>query len=556
LDLDKKDLLAMAVFSILYFMLSNYNLGAHQIPVTPWEPPGPGSVVFDLHRPRVVSSLYVLAGGADPIRFQILCGRPDDWTYVASFEGAGYYRWGKADIDGTTRFIALSFSGRTGKINEVLMTGAGGEAIDMEGVDIWFDGTDGYGVTNLVDEQGAVEFPPTRFSQAYFDEVYYVRAAEEYLGMREVYESTHPPLGKLLITSGILLFGFNPYGWRVVVSSFSTLMVPLIYVFSKAVFRSRTAAVFSASLLSLDFMHFTMGRIATTEMFAVFFNLASCLFFYINYRSLLEGGKLHGSSVFLGSVFFALGFSTKWYTIFGLMGQLFLMLMVIFRAWRRREKTSMVEVRPLLLRLASILLISLLVCVAIYFSTFIPHMLRGHDLRDVYALQWRMLRYHSTLKEIHPFSSPWWSWPVIQRPLWLTVDALRGGLVSTVVAMGNPLIWWAGTFFVASAAERAMKKRDDTCIFIAVTFLFQWLPFALIRRCLFIYHFYIDVPILILATTYFLNESWRDGRRRKLIVTYLTAAAVAFAFFYPVISGQPIPDQYRALLRWLPGWVF
>ena len=125
-----------------------------------------------------------------------------------------------------------------------------------------------------------------------------------------------------------------------------------------------------------------------------------------------------------------------------------------------------------------------------------------------------------------------------------------------VVAMGNPFIWWMGTLFIIFAADRAIRNRDETCIFITATFLFQWLPYALMSRCLFIYHFYINVPLLILAATYFLNESWRDPSRRKYVAAYLIAATVAFTIFYPVISGHPIPNQYRLLLRWFPSWVF
>ena len=554
--LDKKDLVVMVVLSIVYFMLSNYNLGASQIPVNPWEPPSSGVVVFKFQPSRMISSLYVLTSSEKPVKFQISCGRPDNWSYVTSFEGAGYYRWKNVDINITTQYIALSFSGKPEKINEIVLTGHGGEMLDVGEVDIWLEGNEAYDVTNLIDEQGVVKFPPTSFSQAYFDEVYYVRTAKEYVEMQEVYEWTHPPLGKLLIASGLLLFGFNPYGWRIISASFSTLMIPLIYVFSKEMFKNRIAATISACLLFLDFMHFTMGRIATPETFAVFFNLASCLFFYDNYCSLLDEGKLRKSSIFLGFVFFSLAFSTKWYTIFGLTGQLFLIFLFIFRNWRSSETVPTTQAKPHLFQLMSILLFSLFVSVAVYFSTFIPHLLMGHSLGDVYALQWKMYGYHSTLKAAHPFSSGWWSWPLSIRPLWLTVDNLLEGWVSTVVAMGNPLIWWIGTFFAIIAADRAIRNRDETCIFITATILFQWLPFALMSRCLFIYHFYMNVPMLILSATFFLNESWRDPSKRKFVAVYLVAATVAFAIFYPVISGHPIPDQYRQLLRWLPSWVF
>ena len=546
----------MAVLSILYLLLSNYNLGAGQIPVNPGEPPSSGMVVFKLHPSSIISSIYVLTGGERPVKFQLYSGHPGNWSHITSFEGEGYYRWNSVNINRSTQYIALSFSGKQGKISEIVLTGQDEEMLDVGEANIWVEGNEAYDVTNLIDEQDAVNFPPTRFSQAHFDEVYYVRTAKEHLEMREVYEWTHPPLGKLLIASGMLLFGFNPYGWRIMNVLFSTLMIPVIYVFSKWMFKSRTAATFSASLLALDFMHFTMGRIATPETFAVFFNLASNLFFYDNYRSLVEEGKLRKTSIFLGSLFFSLGFSTKWYTVFGLMGQLFLISLFLFRNWRSSETGSTMNVRPLLTQLLSILLLSLFVSVFVYLSTYIPHLLMGNSLIDVYALQWKMLKYHSSLKAVHPFSSAWWSWPLSLRPLWLTIDNLQEGWVSTVVAMGNPLIWWTGTFFTILVGDRGIKKRDETSIFITATILFQWLPFAFMSRCLFIYHFFINVPNLILASTYFLDESWRNPSRRAYVAAYMIATATAFAIFYPVISGHPIIDQYRMLLRWLPSWVF
>jgi len=546
----------MVVISILYFTLSTYNLGARQIPVNPWEPPKSGMVIFRLQEPCNVSSLHTLTGGEKTVRFQIYAGRPGNWSYIASFQGDGYYRWGNIDIDRFTKHIALSFSGYSGEIIEVVLTGQDGEMLDLEKTDIWLEEDGAYDVTPLIDEQHAINFPPTYFSQAYFDEVYYVRTAQEYLEMRELYEWTHPPLGKLLVVSGILLFGFNPYGWRIMGATFSTLMIPAIYVLSKKMFKSRPVATFSASLLALDFMHFAMGRIATPETFAVFFNLASTLFFYDNYRSLLDEGKLKETSIFLGSVFFALGFSTKWYTIFGLMGQIFLLLLAFFKNRRRSETLSPMKAMVPLTQLMSTLILSLLVSIGIYLATYIPHLLMGNSLHGVYALQWKMLGYHSGLKAEHPFSSAWWSWPLNIRPLWLTVDNLRMGWVSTVAAMGNPLIWWTGAICAILIADRAVKNREKTSIFITATLLFQWLPFALMSRCLFIYHFFINVPIMILASTYFLDESWRNPSRRVYVVAYMIATAVAFAIFYPVISGHPIPDQYRLLLRWLPSWVF
>ncbi len=554
LELNKQDFIIIIILTFLYLLLSSYNLGARRIPSTSWMPSGPCEVLLELDSTSEISSLHAFMGDGRTVKFDIYCSSQENRSYVTSFEGIGYYQWGKAEIDRASEQLMLIFQGQTGRINEIVLTDEDGKKIDLGTAELHLDGVITSDVGNLFDEQDKVKLPITSFSQAYFDEIYFVRAAKELIEGEEVYEWTHPPLGKLLISLSITLFGFNPFGWRILGAIFSASMIPVVYIFSKGFFQSRMSATISASLLTLDFMHFTMGRIATTEAFAVFFNLVSCFFFYINYRSLREDGVVNKFAIFLGSLSFSLAFSTKWYTFFGLVSQMFLILMLYLNAGKRGNQTN--KIRNLLLELMPILLVSFSVSVAVYFSTYIPYVLQGHSLKDVYDLQWRMLGYHSQLEATHPYSSPWWSWPFNLRPLWLTVDYLPGGTVSTVVAMGNPLIWWAGTVSAILIAGQALKGGDHDRIYLTATLLLQWLPFALVSRCLFIYHFYLTVPIMVLMITLYLDESWRIRSRRRLVIVYLIAVAVSFAIFYPVISGHPIPDQYRRFLRWLPSWAF
>src|SRR6202022_2809490 len=76
-----------------------------------------------------------------------------------------------------------------------------------------------------------------------FDEVYYPRAAGEYLSGTDVgghgpYEFTHPPLSKLIIALSMLLFGGlhggdTTLGWRFLNVVIGALMLPLAYAFGK-----------------------------------------------------------------------------------------------------------------------------------------------------------------------------------------------------------------------------------------------------------------------------------------------------------------------------------
>ena len=119
-------------------------------------------------------------------------------------------------------------------------------------------------------------FPPEKI----FDEVYFARAAEEYLQRRYIYESTHPPLTKLLITLSTMMFGGLPagdtsMGWRFLNVVAGALAVVLLFFLAKRILRSSTFAVYAALLFMADGMHYVQSRIATPEAFVVCFSLAT-----------------------------------------------------------------------------------------------------------------------------------------------------------------------------------------------------------------------------------------------------------------------------------------
>lgn len=70
-------------------------------------------------------------------------------------------------------------------------------------------------------------------NSTYFDEIYHARTAWEHLNGVYPYEITHPPLGKIIISIGIALFGMTPFGWRFSGTLFGVLMLPVIYIFAK-----------------------------------------------------------------------------------------------------------------------------------------------------------------------------------------------------------------------------------------------------------------------------------------------------------------------------------
>jgi Gpi18-like mannosyltransferase len=119
-----------------------------------------------------------------------------------------------------------------------------------------------------------------------FDEIYYARAGEEYLQHREIFEFTHPPLTKLVVTFSMMLFGGmhglgdTAWGWRFMNLVVGALMVLVLYCFAKRLLGSTAFATMAAGFLLFDGFHFAQSRIATPEITVAFFSLLTIYTFY------------------------------------------------------------------------------------------------------------------------------------------------------------------------------------------------------------------------------------------------------------------------------------
>ncbi len=122
-----------------------------------------------------------------------------------------------------------------------------------------------------------------------FDEVYHARTAYEMLHGLPIYENTHPPLGKYLMSLGIRIFGMTPFGWRIVCALMGTLMVPVCYAFMRSISGNTWIAAFTSALMIFDFMHFTLSRIGTIDVIVAFFILLTFYLMYLVLEELKKG---------------------------------------------------------------------------------------------------------------------------------------------------------------------------------------------------------------------------------------------------------------------------
>jgi dolichyl-phosphate-mannose-protein mannosyltransferase len=517
--------------TVVFFILAVLNLGVLDFPSSDWHAGYNEDIRLDLGKANYVEKVYILIQGSEAVKVESYIGYPESWTLRSSIDEEGTYRqWRELQIGDDTRYIRLLFPGKPAAIGEIAIFADGNRLNAKRIVDKWGDEV----APQLIDEQELVERIPTYENGTYFDEIYFVRTAEEYIHLEEPYEWSHPPLGKLIIASGILALGSNPFAWRITGVLFATAMILLIYLMARRLFKNRWYGVIASILLAVDFMHYTQARLATGETFLFCF-LMLMFFFFLRYMQ-VPPTKSGGWDLFLSLLFFGMAFSVKWTSIYGFIA--IFVLLVLFR-WRRGLTRA---------ELASFLAGGM-AAVVFYIATYIPYFLAGHSLAEMTRLQFSMLGYHSGLEATHPYSSPWWSWPLMLRPLWLYTGKIDG-LSSVIVAMGNPVTWWSGIAAMFYVTWRAIRYREMAAAFIAVAFLALWLLYIPIPRLLFIYHYYPAVLFIILGIVYCLDRL----NKRWITIPYLVLATLAFAFFFPVISGMPMGTEYWNQMRNILDW--
>lgn len=569
----RKDYIAIGVLTAVYAACALINLGTTQAPETYWTASRTDdSVVLDLGEETELSSLKIFGGlyeGELTLLFD------DGSTVVFEQENGDMFRWTDALYNAvTTQYITMSVTYGQIWINGLAL-------YDSEGT-LLSPALASYGdesALNLIDEREMIPDEPSYLNGMYFDELYHARTAYEHLHGIAPYENSHPPLGKVFIMLGVAVFGMNAFGWRIVGTLFGIAMVPIMYAFGKRLFKRMEYALLAAGLFAFDFMHFTQTRIATIDTYGVFFIILMFYFMYRYYEMNFydDGLKATLKPLGLAGLFFGFGMASKWIGAYAGLGLAFMLLITLlrrygeYRAARRggseadRERTAhflSYTVKTLLW----CCVFYLAVPCAIYLASYIPYYLsESHytvlgESNSVLSVQEFMYSYHSGLTAVHDFQSTWYEWPLIFRPIWYYIRYPSDGVASTISAMGSPAVWWPCFIMSALAAIAVFTKRLRLtkrleAIFIAMAFNF--LPWVLITRCTFIYHYFATVPFIILCSVYLLASLERAYPRLKYVKwVWLGLSVAMFILFYPVISGMPVSTEYIRFLEWLPGWTF
>jgi dolichyl-phosphate-mannose--protein O-mannosyl transferase len=348
-----------------------------------------------------------------------------------------------------------------------------------------------------------------------FDEVYFATFAANY-AKNEPHFDVHPPLGKIIYSFPLLFqkdkladapfivkekvgrefmtthladsFGGFPYlNLRFLSAIFGVLLAVSIYFFIKNLTGNKTAA-----LLGMFFVAFENALLLETQLI-----LLNGMYLALGFLALALLFREKPVPLVAG-ILWGLALSVK------LIAAVFLGPAVIYFLVKNKHLRD----RRLLIFLTTGFGIFFLILFFIngVFVAPIERLNYYHPLDMPYAEQVAFQSYlgqtfQSFLVELnislsgymfdvgfHPFSSQWFQWPFMLKPM--NYD-FSGGKILTLI--GNPAVWFLGTVAIFLAILKFRKYP-----ILLGGYIFSLIPFMFVQRVTFLYHYF---PALIFAIT-------------------------------------------------------
>lgn len=444
-------------------------------------------------------------------------------------------------------------------------------------------------VASLVTRLWQIGWPHT----IVFDEVYFRQFAADYLSGNFFFD-IHPPLVKLMFAGVGSLAGLSveqvatgdPGGTilRSVPAVAGALLVPLVYVIIRQFGLGRRIATFGALLVLLDNALLVESRFVLMDSLLLLAGL-SALSVYLVVRK--TGGLKRWLYVLLLALLLGVLVSIKW-TGLAMAG-------LIAVAWvfdGIQQKTGWQ-------RLVGEGFVTTVIIAAIYLSSFalhfalLPHSGEGDafmtqkfqstlmgsvyydpaakmSLWDKIAeLNQEMYTAQSSLEGVtHPYSSRWYTWPLEVRPVYFWQgDSMPDGKQGNIYLLGNPAVWWLSLVGVIAALviwltqPKILGDKRRLIAFILAGYAVNFIPFTLINRPMFLYHYFFAFIFSIFALCVIVAlildwqaEKYGKKAAKQTFFALCTIVLLGFLYFLPLSYGWPMTEADIREHMWLPTW--
>ena len=416
-----------------------------------------------------------------------------------------------------------------------------------------------------------------------FDEVHFGSYANAYCCSGEYFFDVHPPHGKLLAALGLTLGGYeggqsfehigtplaqlDPLLLRLVPAVTGSLIPVLIFLFltqlgasAWAAFLGGWAALFDNALLVQTRVLALEGPLIVSILAGVILALAATRQRNRTRQALL----CLGAGICVG---FAVG--TKFT---GLTSALLVAVILLAPLGRRAGGN---RAGPWVMQVVRMCCWAALGAAITYLGGWVLHFSLldqpgpgdiwgvpgGNLVQDIVKIHLTMLQANYGLGATHPNGSPWWAWPWMWRPIYYYADP-----DSAIYLLGNPVVWWGTSVGMLCVLWRAFRgvfgqrpgvnlptRQAMARLLPVLGFLVSYLPFLLIPRVMFLYHYLPSLVFAICAVALWLDDlGWtRPGRfadQSRALRWLIILIPVGFLLISPVSYGLGLPGELLATL--------
>lgn len=443
-------------------------------------------------------------------------------------------------------------------------------------------------------------------SEVVFDEVWYGRHVNDYINQTFHFDG-HPPLGRMTIAGFAKLAGYEPESsfenisdkysdkqyliLRFLPTLAGAILPIIVYLIILELGMAPLVAFAGGMLITMENGFVAQSRLLLMDSSLLLYEFTS-LFFYLRYRN---HKKLY--MLFLSGIFGALAFSVKWVGLSAVAFPiLFEGLNIMSEMWNKgfavlkSSKTwltfTALIITPFIVYFSIVTAYSLILHKSgtgdAFMSPEYQKTLEGNQYNsrtDIKAsnvferfseLNREMYQVNQGLTASHPYSSQWYTWPFMTRPIyyWIgstpSTDMPQADGNSRIYFIGNPVIWWLSTIalvmsFVYLLFNLRAGKPDKISALLLSGYILNLLPFIGVKRIMFLYHYLTAYIFAIIILAYLISQN-KDSNgstwltTRNIFGVLLVASGIAFIFFSPLTYGLNLSSESYETRVWLDSW--
>lgn len=435
-----------------------------------------------------------------------------------------------------------------------------------------------------------------------FDEYYFSKFMDRMLS-RTWFFDIHPPLGKQILAFGSAFLGYKPDTSfvierigekypstvkyiipRILTASFSTLTVPLTYIIGKRMNISKISSALSAFMVGTDFMGIIEGRLILMNSQLLAFSQVSLLcalelwrsmendpdsfteLFWLTATGLANGAALSikhtalgtsgliGVISFFGIIFLPSGPLPLWKCMYAFLTafsvyaySFYTMFKQLINTGGKYDTAMGSEFRKTLVGNAA----------------HNPDVKRQSFAKLFAYHNWRMVTGNAGIKKRHSWESTYYQWIINWRGILYYFKSNGDGTTSRIYLFGNPIVLWMvlavcvmyvlTMVFILRYKRNGSSPRAVLCSFLFAGWLCNLLPYILVDRAAFIYHY---IPGLFYGQL--LTGAVLDFLPKRIRAATVAASSIAMlaalVYWAPWIYASPLTKTQLTSRRWLPRW--